>query len=58
VLPRIFDPFFTTKGAGSGLGLAMARRILREHGGDIVAGNHRSGGAVFTMHLPAATVIK
>jgi signal transduction histidine kinase len=58
VLPRIFDPFFTTKDAGSGLGLAMARRILREHGGDIVASNHRSGGAVFTMHLPAATVIK
>ena len=58
VLPRIFDPFFTTKDAGSGLGLAMARRILREHGGDIVASNHRGGGAVFTLHLPARPVIQ
>jgi signal transduction histidine kinase len=58
VLPRIFDPFFTTKDAGSGLGLAMARRILREHGGDIEAAQHRGAGAVFTVHLPAPSVIK
>jgi signal transduction histidine kinase len=58
VLPRIFDPFFTTKGEGSGLGLAMARRILRGHGGDVVAANHRGGGAVFTLHLPAPSVIE
>jgi len=37
VLPRIFDPFFTTKppGTGTGLGLDIARRILRMHHGDI-----------------------
>ena len=37
VLPRIFDPFFTTKppGTGTGLGLDIARRILRIHHGDI-----------------------
>jgi signal transduction histidine kinase len=58
LLPRIFDPFFTTKDAGSGLGLAMARRIVREHGGDIVAANARGGGAVFTVHLPAPTVLQ
>jgi signal transduction histidine kinase len=58
MLPRIFDPFFTTKDAGSGLGLALALRIVREHGGDIVAANDQGGGAVFTVHLPAPTVIK
>ncbi|MCX6549740.1 MAG: ATP-binding protein [Acidobacteria bacterium] len=58
VLPRIFDPFFTTKDAGSGLGLPLAQRIIREHGGDLEASNHRAGGAVFTVHLPAGSVIK
>ena len=58
MLPRIFDPFFTTKHAGSGLGLALARRIVREHGGDIVAANDDAGGAVFTVHLPAPSVIR
>lgn len=58
MLPRIFDPFVTTKDAGSGLGLALARRIVREHGGDILAANDRRGGALFTVHLPAPTVIK
>jgi len=58
VLPRLFDPFYTTKDAGSGLGLALARRIVREHGGELTAGNHRGGGAVFTVHLPVPSVIK
>ncbi len=54
VLPRVFDPFFTTKAGGSGLGLAMTQRIIREHGGDVVAAPRTGGGAVFTVHLPAA----
>ena len=54
VLPRVFDPFFTTKVAGSGLGLAMTLRIIREHGGDVVAAPRPNGGAAFTVHLPAA----
>jgi signal transduction histidine kinase len=58
VLPRIFEPFFTTKEAGSGLGLAMVRRIVREHGGEIGAANRRGGGAVFTLRLPARSVIQ
>jgi len=51
-LPRVFDPFFTTKDSGSGLGLTMTLRIIREHGGDIVAAQRPSGGAVFTVSLP------
>jgi two-component system sensor histidine kinase HydH len=58
VLPRIFEPFFTTRDAGSGLGLAMVRRIVREHGGDIRAANRRGRGAVFTLRLPARSVIQ
>ncbi|HLL46609.1 MAG TPA: ATP-binding protein, partial [Longimicrobiaceae bacterium] len=53
VLPRIFDPFFTTKSKdeGTGLGLAVSRRIVRDHGGDITV---RSGseGTVFCVQLP------
>jgi PAS domain S-box-containing protein len=50
---RIFAPFFTTKKEGSGLGLAVAWKIMKGHGGDIVAENSPQGGAVFRLLLPA-----
>ena len=56
-LPRVFDPFFTTKESGSGLGLAMTLRIIREHGGDIVAAQRPGGGAVFSVHLPTTPAV-
>jgi signal transduction histidine kinase len=53
LLPRIFDPFFTTKSVdeGTGLGLAVCRRIVREHGGEIEV---ESGGegTTFRVVLP------
>jgi len=54
VLSRIFEPFYTTKevGKGTGLGLAIAYGIIQEHGGQISAANHPSGGALFTIQLP------
>jgi len=53
-VPRIFEPFYTTKdvGRGIGLGLAITYGIIQEHGGEIAAGNHPDGGAVFTIALP------
>ena len=49
---RIFDPFFTTRTTGTGLGLALARRIVELHGGHISAENASTGGAVFRVELP------
>ncbi|HXM36141.1 MAG TPA: ATP-binding protein, partial [Pyrinomonadaceae bacterium] len=51
-LQRIFIPFFTTKAQGHGIGLALAHRVITEHGGTLVAGNAAAGGATFTVRLP------
>ncbi|MCV0425255.1 MAG: sensor histidine kinase [Roseibium sp.] len=56
VLPQIFDPFFTTKdvGAGLGLGLSIAYKIVHDFSGSLKAANRVDGGAEFTMRLPVA----
>ncbi len=53
VLPRIFQKFVKGKGGGSGLGLAIASQIVAAHGGQITVSNHSSGGACFTVRIPA-----
>jgi signal transduction histidine kinase len=52
-LQRIFIPFFTTKTSGHGVGLALAHRVITQHGGTLTAANSTTGGAVFTVRLPA-----
>jgi signal transduction histidine kinase len=52
-LQRIFIPFFTTKATGHGVGLALAHRVITQHGGTLTASNAKGGGAVFTVRLPA-----
>jgi signal transduction histidine kinase len=52
-LQRIFIPFFTTKATGHGVGLALAHRVITQHGGTVTASNLPGGGAVFTVRLPA-----
>jgi len=53
-LQRIFEPFYTTKAAagGSGLGLAVCRRIAGSLGGELVARSQVGKGSSFTLHLP------
>ena len=52
VLPRLFEPFATTKERGTGLGLAVSRRIVEEHHGTLHARNALDGGAQFTLNIP------
>jgi signal transduction histidine kinase len=49
---RIFEPYFTTKEGGTGLGLALAQKIIAEHHGDIQVEDHAGGGATFVIRLP------
>src|SRR5207248_7981301 len=52
-LTDIFKPFVSTKGArGTGLGLAVSQKILREHGGDILVKSLPGEGSIFTLRLP------
>lgn len=53
VLPHIFDPFFTTKGVGegTGLGLDMACRIVKNHHGDLRVSS-QPGNTRFQVYLP------
>jgi signal transduction histidine kinase len=56
-LEHIFDPFYRSRGAngaGSGLGLALSREIVRRHGGIIQAANRTAGGCEIQVRLPLA----
>lgn len=53
---KLFEPFFTTKppGEGAGLGLSVARQIIKLHGGELLLANRPGGGARVTIHIPSA----
>jgi signal transduction histidine kinase len=53
IADRLFTPFTSTKATGTGLGLSVCRRVVREHGGQLTAANGATAGACFTIHLPA-----
>ncbi|MGI8413661.1 MAG: sensor histidine kinase [Solirubrobacteraceae bacterium] len=59
-LPYVFDRFFRGAGSrgrqGSGLGLAIVRQVAEQHGGSVSASNAPDGGAIFSLHLPAAVL--
>ena len=50
----IFEPYRTTKSSGSGLGLLIVRRIVREHGGEIAIESREGQGTRVVIHLPRA----
>ncbi len=54
-LERIFQPFFTTKAHGIGLGLAITRRLVEDHGGYICAEGHFGYGATLSVRIPVIT---
>jgi two-component system NtrC family sensor kinase len=54
---RIFEPFFSTKGSkGTGLGLAVVKKIITEHGGDITVHGAHGEGTTFEIRLPMRSI--
>ncbi len=51
-LSRVFEPYFSTKSSGSGLGLLIVRRIVREHGGELAIESNEGKGLTLTIRLP------
>ncbi|MDR2882048.1 MAG: HAMP domain-containing protein [Azoarcus sp.] len=51
VLARAFEPYFTTKAKGTGLGLAMIKKIVTEHGGEVKIANREGSGAGLRIRL-------
>lgn len=52
IVSRLFEPFTSERDGGIGLGLAIVRRIVRAHGGDVTARNRGGGGAEFLVTIP------
>lgn len=52
VMDRVFRPFFSNKASGTGLGLALTRRIIQEHGGRLNVQSQVGTGSTFTIRLP------
>ena len=53
VASKLFETFYSTKEQGMGMGLAIARSIIKEHGGSLRVYRNRDGGATFTLSLQA-----
>jgi len=58
IYPKIFDPYFTTKADGTGLGLTLVFKIMKEHQGEINVFSRVGEGSVFTMALPIPQIEK
>lgn len=52
LLTKIFEPYFTTKKNGTGLGLTITFKIIKEHAGEISLESKEGRGSTFTIHLP------
>jgi len=54
-MEHVFDAFHTTRARGTGLGLAVVRRVVELHKGTVIAKNHTDGGAVFRIEIPGGS---
>jgi two-component system sensor histidine kinase HydH len=54
-LPHIFEPFWTSKTTGTGLGLALCRKVAEEHGGSLTVESAAGRGTEFVVSIPVAT---
>ena len=52
ILQRVFEPYVTSKAKGTGLGLAVVKKILEDHHGQIKVGNLEPNGARILLSLP------
>ena len=53
LVEKVFEPYFTTKRSGTGLGLAMVKKIVEEHQGHIAIESHSENGTTVTLKVPA-----
>ena len=60
ILPKIFQPYFTTKPPrqGTGLGLNIVQRLIKEGGGALHVHTRVGEGTTFTLYVPAAPLAK
>ncbi|MFA5448250.1 MAG: ATP-binding protein [Sphaerochaeta sp.] len=52
ILLKLFEPYFTTKASGTGLGLTMVYKIMKEHNGEVTVQSKRGEGTTFNLHFP------
>jgi len=57
-IDKVFEPFFTTKSRGLGLGLALTRKVIEEHGGKVMFDSIPGQGSVVTLQFPLAEVTR
>jgi PAS domain S-box-containing protein len=53
---KIFDPFYTTKSGGTGIGLSLSQRIIRDHRGSLKISSSKWGGAEFKIEVPIENI--
>lgn len=54
-IQHVFEPFFTTKADGTGIGLAVSKKIVNEHGGSLIVKSSGQRGTTFSVYLPIKT---